>query len=76
VSSHQQETTEGRSKEQKMSMSGLIGETFIHSELEFRRERAMQQFNRRKSRHPRHHLAWPFHRHTTAGPRHTTAAVS
>jgi len=46
-----------------MSIGGLMGETFIQSEVDFRRERALQQYSRRPQRHHKTHLAWPFHRH-------------
>ncbi len=59
-----------------MSMSGLIGETFIQSELEFRRERAMQQYHRRPRRHRKRHLAWPFAQHAFARRRSSRPAVS
>jgi hypothetical protein len=56
-----------------MTMSGLIAETFIQSEVEFHRERAMQQYNRRPRQHHRRHLAWPFARHTPAPAQHRPA---
>lgn len=59
-----------------MSMGGLIGETFLQSELEFRRERAMQQYHRRPRRHHKRHLAWPFARHPASRRRHSSPAVS
>jgi hypothetical protein len=59
-----------------MSMTGLIGETFNQSEVEFRRERAMQQYNRRPGRHHKRHLAWPFARHTSAQHSSSKPAVS
>ncbi len=46
-----------------MTIGGLIGETFIQNEVEFRRERTMQQYNRRPHRHQKRHVAWPFARH-------------
>ncbi len=30
-----------------MTIGGLIGETFIQNEVDFRREKTMQQYNRR-----------------------------
>ncbi len=56
-----------------MTIGGLIGETFIQNEVEFRRERTMQQYNRRPHRHHKHHVTWPFHRHPG---QHTKPAVS
>jgi hypothetical protein len=55
-----------------MTMSGLIAETFIQSEVEFHRERAMQQYNRRPQRHHKR-PAWPFARQTPAQARHRPA---
>jgi hypothetical protein len=62
-----------------MSMSGLIGEFFIQSEVEQRRERAMQQYNRRPPRSARgnkHHLTWPLARHTSGQTQHGRPVVS
>jgi hypothetical protein len=59
-----------------MSMSGMVGETFVQSEVEFRRERAMQQYNRRPSRHHKRHLAWPFGRQPSGPARVNRPAVS
>ena len=59
-----------------MSMGGLIGETFIQSELEARRERAMQQYHRRPRRHPKRRLGWPFKRRTWGQRHHGRPAVS
>ena len=60
-----------------MTIGGLIGETFIQTEVDFRRERAMQQYNRRPHRHHRRHPAWHFHRHAAGQPHPgTTPAVS
>jgi hypothetical protein len=60
-----------------MTLSGLIAETYTQSEVEFHRERAMQQYNRRphRSRGGNRHLAWPFARHASAR-RHQRPAVS
>lgn len=59
-----------------MYMSGLIGETFIQSEIEFRRERAMQQYHRQPSRHHKRHLVWPFAHHTSNQRHSSRPAVS
>lgn len=59
-----------------MSLSGLIGETFIQSELDYRRERAMHQYSRHTRRHAKRHLAWPFGRHPAAQRRPSRPAVS
>ncbi|MDX6296458.1 MAG: hypothetical protein QOI51_315 [Nocardioidaceae bacterium] len=56
-----------------MIMGALIAETFIQSELQHRRERAMQQYNRRPHQHHKRHLAWPFARHTRAAGQHHPA---
>ena len=45
-----------------MSMGSLLGETFIQSELDARRERTMQQYARHPRRHHKRHLHWPFGR--------------
>ena len=58
-----------------MSMSGLVGETFIQSELDYHRERAMQQYNRRHHRQHKWHLAWPLTRQQP-GQHHRRPAVS
>jgi hypothetical protein len=59
-----------------MSMTGLVGETFVQAEVEFHRARAMQEYNRRRP-HRKHnrHLAWPFAR-STSGTRQRRPAVS
>lgn len=56
-----------------MMMGALIAQTFIQSELDYRRERAMQQYNRRPRRHHERHAAWPFARHTPARHHHRPA---
>ena len=58
-----------------MTIGGLIGESFIQNEVQFRRERTMQQYNRRPHRHHKRHVAWPFQRHEGQS-QHTTPAVS
>ena len=59
-----------------MTIGGLIGETFIQDEVNFRRERTMQQYNRRQPRHHKRHPAWPFHRHATSQSHAGTPAMS
>jgi hypothetical protein len=41
-----------------MSMGQLIAEAFIQTELDFRRDRAQRQYNRRPRRRKRR-LRWP-----------------
>lgn len=41
-----------------MSIAQLMAEGFIQTELEFRRERALQQYNRRPRRRKRR-MRWP-----------------
>ena len=43
-----------------MSMGQLIAEGFIQTELDFRKQRAMSQYNRHARRHPKRFLG--FHR--------------
>lgn len=62
-----------------MSMGIVIGETFLQAEFEYRRERAMMQFNRRprrQRRQKRPHLPTPLGWRSWGQPHNGRPAVS
>lgn len=59
-----------------MSMSVLLGGTFIQAELDYRRERAMQQYHRRPRRQRRRHARRPLGWGSWGQPHNTRPAVS
>lgn len=56
-----------------MSMIALVGETYLVADVERRRERAMQQYNRRQLVRGARRRHWPFTRKASARRIHRPA---